>query len=149
MELGGPQSRVLILQWNSKTPAREQVQNITYSQQFPIALFLQCLRWVTFSDVWFATCVFQDCTSSLGTEAVTVNSPILTRFLNTEAILLNISVSKLFCGFSSVPHTRQMMELCKTQKSFLACYKIAEVCVAIALCLILLHPNNKRTYCTK
>lgn len=96
--------------------------------------------------------MFHDCTGSLGTEVRTVNSPILTKLLNTEAILLNISVPKLLCGFSPVLHTQQMMELCRTQKS-LDCSPATNwqeyEYLLTGACLILLHPMNKSTYCPK
>lgn len=149
MELGGPQSRVLILQWNSKTPAREQVQNITLFATIPNCLIL------TVSEVsHILRCLIcHMCVSGLHKQPWNRSRNCEFPYINKISqhwghIAEHFSV-QAFCGFSPVPHTRQMMELCKTQKSFLACYKIAEVSVAIALCLILLHPNNKRTYCTK
>lgn len=70
---------------------------------FPFAKLLGCLMWVTSFDAWFATCMFQDCTDSQGTDVRTVNSPILTKLLNTEAILLNIQCLS-FCVTSGLCH---------------------------------------------
>lgn len=74
----------------SKPQRRSKYRTQPSLLHFPFTKLLGCLMRVTSFDAWFATNMFQDCTGSLGTEVRTVNFPILTKLLNTVAILLNI-----------------------------------------------------------
>lgn len=80
-------------------------------------------------------------------EVKTENSPMLARLLNTETIFLNILVPILFCGFNSMSHTRQMIELCNTKITGLL--TLQDWRNMHTFMPVVTMSYDKRTFCTK
>lgn len=121
LSVNGSQNRVLILQWSSKIPGNEQVQNITIRAALPICKF------VRMSDVSHILRCLICLMHILGLHRQPRNwrQNCELPYINYSTLRPHCSTFQclIFCVASPVPLTRHMMQLCKTRTPSV-CYPV-------------------------